>query len=286
MYFFIADAVVHHIWTTRHAGCRFNSYQEFLEEIVFTQRSWTDAPALKLINHISFSHNVNITIIGMKPTQHNTRFINAPCAKRNCRFLFFIFQNPTIKLLFDQQFPPVHLLYHNKKYFRIVKPLMVLPFLSDLPRLNRIQFNQCTIDQSLVQQIIKDSSLVKLPFSLVVFSTPRYVPSAHQNIINKHVIGFYQGPGSQVLALFLTPEPYNPGFKLSVIELDEKAVTFHKKNLLSRTRIQEGYVKSAAHPESNPELLNQDHCICNHPDTKRFFAPRPSAFKPLGKHHG
>jgi hypothetical protein len=35
--------------------------------------------------------------------------------------------------------------------------------------------------------------------------------------------------------------------------------------------------------ETNKEILNQDHCICEHPDTERYHTPNNKTFGPLGE---
>ena len=130
--------------------------------------------------------------------------------------------------------------------------------------------------------ILKQKPIEKT-FSIALYSTSSYVKNSHCKVIAKHVVGHLKNNSENILHLFLTPHLNGQTFDVCVLlNLSNNNIVFNQKSAYSNTHMTEGKYNFKYHSRPNKELLNQNHCICQHPDTERYHAPNNKTFKPLG----
>lgn len=138
-----------------------------------------------------------------------------------------------------------------------------------------------------IKSIIQNKPTITKSFSIALYSTDSYVKKNHTKLIQKFNIGFLDNESSDVLHLFLSPHIDQSTFDVYKLDPFPSNINFNPKNVLSNTHLTEGeYIrKSSSRP--NKTILNQDHCICEHPDTLRYHAPNniATSFKTLGTTH-
>jgi hypothetical protein len=110
------------------------------------------------------------------------------------------------------------------------------------------------------------------------------VRKEHYHVLQKNIVGLFNNDQSNsIIHLFLTPHLSNGTFSVHPILKDQgkKTEDFNRKNIFSNTHIIEGNKIVQNNANVNKDLLNQDHCICEHPDTERYFSPNKKTFKNL-----
>jgi len=217
----------------------------------------------------------------MKKNKRTDLFQNY--AHPSCYLLKYQFQNGLIKLLFKSDFKPLVLIEY-KRTFHVLSVLSLAPYLINERRTKTLQINEHTITQSHVFHILSSTgSPPRFPFSIALYTSfTFYVP--YRNKVNRSdLIGWYQGTQS-TLHIFLTPSIGTTSIFLTYLD----STVTHKqmtclKNIYSMPHLTEGVSYSV--PKSSPPqpALNQNYCICAHPNTKQFTVPGNHTFKPLGK---
>lgn len=134
-----------------------------------------------------------------------------------------------------------------------------------------------------IKAVLKQKPIEKKSFSIALYSTSSYVKSCYTKIISKHIIGYLKNESNDILHLFLIPHLYQPTFDVYTLDSFASNVNFNPKNIFSNTHITESEYLFKTSSGPNKKLLNQDHCVCEHPDTERYYAPNNRSFRPLGK---
>ncbi len=282
------DTLLQHIWVThlqpRH---QLQEYQELIEKVKLTPRIWNSA--VKFNNHLRYlSSNLGLSInlIRFKRT-HSYHNDNYQCVhKQNCFIPYYKFQNPSIRFHQDpfREFFQINILEFKSEYYSISSTSCNPLLINQLANFNFYHKSE-PVTMHDINAILTKKPVENKSFSILLYSTSSYVRSCHTKIISNNIIGYLQNNSEDILHLFLTPHLHGPAFDVHALNgfPSMKNITFNPKNLLCNTHITEGKYDSITNSHPNKELLNQEHCICEHPDTERYFAPNNKSFRPLGK---
>lgn len=289
----VADAVLHHVWQRRLPSCEFKSYQRLLEEVTFTPRTWNSNVQLnRVLKHISFKLGLDINIIGIKRWKNNSNTLGNCQLHINqwCDIPFYKFQNSLTKLLFpvSNNFCQINLFFYKQKYYVLTAIDHLKPFLIDRLPTTTITFNNTTIYPQDILSILKNPlSPNPYPFSVAVYTAFSFVKVKWTKQIKANLIGYNTSPEHTNIAyLFITPYFLTNSFSITVLDTFTDDVTqFNKKNIFCNPHITEGQPNKRGKEPLNQELLNQNHCVCEHPDTSQFLVPEEKLFRPLGKYY-
>jgi hypothetical protein len=266
------------------------SYQDLVEKIKLTPRIWNPAVDLNsFIKHVTWILGLSINIIGFKRTQPEHKNIFQCNHTSKCFLPYYKFQNPYIRFCQKEQrsFSPLNVLEYKSKYYSISSTSLCRPLLiNQLPNFN-FDFQSEPVTRHDIDSILKHKHIEK-SFSIILYSTTTYVRKTHIKTINKHVIGQLQNNSSKhTLHLFLTPHLQGPDYDIYVLNVTstKNSVVFNRKNVFSNTHLTEGKYDFKSRSRPNKDMLNQDHCICEHPDTERYHTPNSKTFKPLGNYY-
>lgn len=256
---------------------------EIVELIKLTPRKWDSTVNVnRVLRSISHTLSININIIAFKATDRLENCLKH--RKNRCYTPFYYFQNPIIRLILPQctDFSSVYLVLHKKKYYSITSPNFN-PVLIDECSKQDIIFKNEIITHELIHKVLQNEPL-QLSFSIAIYSSFTYVRKEHHNVIQKNIIGLFNNDQSNdIIHLFLTPHLCDTSFNIHRIFTDQQVKTeeFNKKNIYSNNHIIEGGKIVQNKTEVNNNSLNQDFCICEHPDTERYFSPNKKTFKNL-----
>jgi hypothetical protein len=260
-----------------------------IEKIKLTPRIWnTNKKFTTHLRYISSILNIPINIIEFKRTAPRNYNTNFQCGHtKNCYFPVFKFQNPNIRfrlLCETNEIHQINILEFKSEYYFIASTSCA-PLLINQQHSNfEFHYNSESVTLEEIKSILKNEPIAPKSFSIALYSTESYVKKNHTKIIQRFNIRFLESESSDMLHLFLTPHIDQPTFDIYKLEPFPSNINFNLKNILSNTHLTEGeYIqKSSSRP--NKTLLNQDYCICEHPDTGRYFTPSniTKSFKPLG----
>lgn len=236
-----------------------------------------------LLKHISWSLNINITIVGFKRSRDFQK-----CKLHSvCYLPYFIFQNTMVKILRSSKYISVILCYFKRKYYilhnhylNVIHPYLINTNCQD----NCLLFQDKTVTSQHIMDILNHKN-PNLPFNVQLYSTYSFVFDHFVKQIQNHNIGQYLSAQNTktTLHLFITPELTSNNFKFSILtSLSHDFSMNNEKNLFSFNHIQEGKKLF----QNNIEIedgLNQEYCICDHNSTRRIFLPPAHSFKSLGK---
>jgi len=281
--------LLQHIWVN-HLQFRpqLQNYQEMIEKIKLTPRVWN--PTVKLnqfLKYVSWILNLSINLIGFK---HNPRHVSDTfqCEHRSrpCFHPYYKFQNPYIRFckIPLNDFFQVNILEYKSNYYTLSSSASCTPLLiNQLPNFS-FSYKSEPVTLHDIHAILHQTPIEK-PFSIALYSTCTYVRSCHIKIISQNIIGHLKNDSEDILHLFLMPHLHGPTFDVYVLDsFSSNNITFNQKNVYCNTHITEGKYLFNKHSHSNKDMLDQEHCICEHPDTERFNAPNNRTFRPLGEY--
>ena len=261
------------------------NYQDLVEKVKLTPRIWNpDVDLNTFLKHISWILGLPINLIGFKRKQSQHRDTFQCNHNEECFLPYYKFQNPYIRFCqqMKNEFFQFNFLEYKSKYYLITATSCQPLLINNLPNFNFV-FNSEPISICDINSILNHQQIEK-SFSIVLYSTMTYVRTTHTTVISKNIIGHYQGNSNEILHLFLTPHLHGPTYDIHVLDLPTNNIKFNRKNVFSNTHLTEGKYEFKNHTRPNKEMLNQNHCICEHPDTERFHTPNNKAFKPLGNY--
>jgi hypothetical protein len=279
--------VVQFIWTSfnKQIYPQLQEYQDLIEKIKLTPRQWDSHQTLnELLKYLSFILSISINLIGLKrtQTQHKDNF---QCGhSRPCFLPYYKFQNAHIRFCQNyrtENFFQINILQHKSNFFSISSASCNPLLINELPNFNFYHKSEPVTLQD-INNILNQKPIEK-SFSIALYSTSSYVRSCHSKIISKHLVGHLQNNSDDTLHLFLTPHLHSSTFDIYKLDLSTtNNIAFNIKNIYSNTHKTEGKFSHKSNSRPNKDLLNQEHCVCEHQDTKRFHAPNNKSFKPLG----
>jgi len=302
-YFFLSDTLLQHVWIT-HIQTRhqLQEYQNLIEKIKLTPRTWNTTVNLNThLLYLSTRLGISINLIKFKQTLNYNKNLNCTHKNEKCFIPYYKYQNPNIRLCQNhcENFFQINILEFKSKYYTIssvsCKPILIQPNNINPENINpnikihisnlKFEYKSETVTMHDINAILKNQKIIeKKSFSIALYSTSSYVKSCHTKIITDSNIGYLENESDDILHLFLTPHLHGPTFDVHILDNfpSTNRIVFNQKNNLSNTHITEGKYIFKTNSNPNKELLNQNFCICEHPDTERYYAPNNKSFKPLG----
>lgn len=254
------------------------TFESFSQQIKHTPRNYNSA--LNVMFHlqtITWVLNTNVNIIGFKRTKNYTK-----CKTHsNCSFAYYIFQNPLIKLVTSAHTITV-ICYKNKYY--IHKPNRIVPLLINLKPHFAITYNSHCLSRDNIIAILKKEP-IELPFNIQIYSTYKYIREEHVKSIQQNNIGsLYNKNNTETIHIFVSPNLDNTCVHLNILNNINNTMVLKNPFFVPTTYLPETQNIKEFSKEINPQkTLNQNHCICEHPCTARYFNPTNKSYKNLGK---
>jgi hypothetical protein len=277
-----------HLWIHhRQKACTFKNYQETIERVKLTPRAWNSSINIhQTLKYISWALGISINLIKFKSKHANLKK-SYLCTHHDsiCYIPYYQFNNPFIKLSQINQSSPfcqINILEFKSKYYSIPSNSCHPILINKMPN-----FNFDTVNKNEINQILQGKHVEKA-FMVGLYSTPSFVRTQNTNIIAQNLIGMLKNNSTQVIHLFITPHLDSSDFDVYQLETLNKLnyKNFNMKTNFSCTRPTEGNYNFKSTTEfTNKNILNQNHCVCEHPDTARYFAPTQHSFQSLGKNH-
>jgi hypothetical protein len=248
-----------------------------IEKIKLTPQQWNTKHSLqRTLEHITWILQVNINIIIFKRTRN---FYNCTTHTiQTCLLPCYKYQNSIIKLL--QIKPLVTVLLYKKTLFVLHKQCLEANLINLHPDPN-ISYKSVSITDQTILDVINNNP-VKLQCNLKLYSTNCYTRAQSIRKISDNIIGSYcYHKQAEILHVFVTPQLMNNSINKTML-LNIKDNTFYKKNLLcSYSHLTEGD-KTQYYSKESEEILNQEFCICEHPETNRIFPNSKKMYTSLG----
>lgn len=235
----------------------------------------------KVMTSLTWNLNINVNIIGVKRVRNSATCAHSETTKQ-CMFLFYVFQNPIIKLKNTSIFDCVNILLFRKKYYILNCDSLWPVLIKQEPSLT-IEFNGIQVSTADITKIL-DNQPMDLPFSVAIYSTFTYVTPSQIKHIQNNLIHFYEGTNqTETLHLFLSPQTNSNQFSITCLKnIACNKNDFNKKNVYVNPHLTEGTRKQKSRKNVEQEILNQNFCICEHYETTRLYLPKPTSFHCLG----
>lgn len=277
---------MHRVWNHhRLPSCTYNEYQHMVEDLKFTPRVWnSEIDVNKVLKHFTWTLHIAITVCAARRMRDNKNHFlcGHTQATNQCFVPFVVFQNPLVDLLFTRtkSFSPIHVLKYQKNYY-IVSSDQFRPVLINIPLTTSVIHQNFLVTPNEIQNLVRGCP-TNIPFPVAVYSSFTYVKEHFTAKIQEGLISFNQTSSQDdILNLFVTN--FHNTLKIGVLNNTQLTRNFNKKNLYSNPRLTEGKSINFTTPKINQDLLNQEHCVCEHPDTDRFCLPNKRSIKNLGK---
>lgn len=263
------------IWAKRRTD-KYKDFQEFFEQFQLTPRTWNlQTNLLHILKYLSWTLNVNINVIGLKRTNGIRK-----CGHKNTYFLCYKFQNTLVKMLrHPHPFATVNLMFHKKTLF-ILSNSDVKPYLINASLQNSINYDNVTILPSHIIQIMKQEH-VDFSFNINIYTAYSYIRNHSFLNITSNLIGKFVCENSEknILHIFITPNLEGDNIAMCKLTNVEPSMDCNTLNSLANSHSPEGNLIFRKQNKNN-DLLNQNYCVCDHPETQRIFLP--SKFRNLG----
>lgn len=280
--FLFLDAIIHQIWLSRTKASKLTEFSELVELIKHSPQIFDNkSNVLNVLTYITWNLNVNINIIGLKRSRN---FFKCTHLSSSCYFLFYIFQNPYVKLQRRvSEFSPINIIYFKRKYFFMPYTKNV-PFLINILPLSFFVINDISFSKTEILQII-DNKEVHLPLNLLIFTSYTYVRSKNSNKIIENIIGKHIFQLDEPFhCIFLTPHLIDDDFDISIINLNvNKRINELFINNYPSVNLKEGIHTLFGQRKINPSNISTEYCICENEKTKRLHLPTWKDYKHLGK---
>jgi len=280
------DLICQHVWTTestlRH---KYTSYSNFTETIFRTPRTVRTNPSIqKFLKHLTWMHQLNINVVSF---QKNKRFFTCKEHQQKCWVFVYKFQNTMIKIFNPINATSNTFFFFNQTWYRLKKFNFTFdPFLIIHPGFKEITFKNVVIDWKLLKNIILQTNSKILPFSVKIYTSYSYSAIQSSKQISDNLIGHYHSDlGHETLFLLLWSSVDAQRFFFRPINIQnlKHHSSFNRKNIYNNTHLYEGInikIKDPTPPDKT--LLNQEYCICQHPETERLHSTHKNTnIKPL-----
>jgi len=274
-----------HLWKyQRKSNCPFKTYQELLHAVKFTSRTWNSkVEFVKILKHLTYCLNVDINLLGIKNTRNNSNTHRCEKAHSACYYTFYKFQNTFTKLKFYDEsfFEPLIVLEYQKKFYMILDLSPIKPALISKIAAPSIAFEDHMIDHNTINDVLLNRP-VSFSFSITVYSAFSYVKNIHSSLAKTLMI--CETPRQEKnLNLFLIPHIGSRLFDICILDVSTELLQPNVKDMYCNPHITEGNPLPLTKNSNNDnDLLNQDFCVCDHPQTKQFSPPPKNSFKTLG----
>jgi len=272
----------------RPASIHHQSFADFINFISFTPRtSFNPKNDLNdILKYLTWTLNINITISTfqkVKINKHKNQFV-----------LRYKFQNTLVKLLRQpQQYKSLHILLFKKKQY-IFKHSNMFPLLLNNTPQNEIYFDNVTITAQNILDILQKKNEIVYSFNINIFTAYSFVTQNSKQITNtmigQYIVNLRKNTCATTeidnLNIFITPHLENMYINfINIIEVSASSPLLNilnKQNLFVNTLKPEGD-KTTFVKNKKENILNQNFCLCDHPNTQTFNPPKK--YLNLGMHY-
>jgi hypothetical protein len=183
--------------------------------------------------------------------------------------------------LINQHFQSLNIIYFKKRYYHLLAPINLYPFLINQDVYNSIEINNVPISTSKIKDILKKQNINDYPFNINLYTSYNFICQKYLKKI-KFIGGYFKSKDLETFYLFLSPDLQN-NFKVCIITSPSTLLkNTTTKNNYSLQHIVERKKIKLEQKQNRPEhVLNQESCICDHPQTQRIFLPTNKSFKSL-----
>ena len=283
---FFVDAILHYVWNhQKKPNSTLEKYEDLVNLIKLTSRTWNSKVNFhKWLRYITFALNIDINMLGIKRSRNN--LLMHQCKNEDSCFIFFYkFQNMLSKIIYatSSQFYPLIILEYQKKYFVLPQNLNLKPYLINTYANKTICYEGHIIGSSDIQNILSLRP-VEFPFSIIIYTAFSFTKTIYHKKIYNSIIGNFRINSEKTIHIFLTPQIESSQFCLSLLNVSsDNPKDIDMKSIYSNPHLTESKsCYTINEHSSNQDILNQNFCVCDHPETQRFFTPPKKAFKSLG----
>lgn len=239
-----------------------------------------------ILKYLTWTLNINITISTfqkVKINKHKNQFV-----------LRYKFQNTLVKLLRQpQQYKSLHILIYKKKQY-IFKHSNMFPLLLNNTPQNEIYFDNVTITAQNILDILQKKNEIVYSFNINIFTAYSFVTQNSKQITNtmigQYIVNLRKNTCATTeidnLNIFITPHLENMYINfINIVEVSASSPLLNilnKQNLFVNTLKPEGD-KTTFVKNKKENILNQNFCLCDHPNTQTFNPPKK--YLNLGMHY-
>jgi hypothetical protein len=203
------------------------------------------------------------------------------CNKHNteCFIPVYFFQNTTKKVI--GQSPQIIFLQINKCYYLCTQSILN-PLLINLNPQHEIIFQSTKITPYIITEILNQSNNINFSFNIKIYTSYYFIKHQSSKIIQQNVIGnYFCNAEANTLHIFLTPCLSNNNFGLNMLNFSNNY--FNLMNTLCAVQHLPEGERIKIQKQPNEKELNQEHCVCEHSLTNRFFSHSSKQISCLGK---
>jgi hypothetical protein len=242
-----------------------------VEHIKHTPFEWnTEIDITLLLKHITYKFDININLIGVK-------------IKSNKQIIFYYkFQNTFIKLFPSQnKMFSLNILYFKNKYY-ILKNTHLYPCLLDQVIQNTITINDTVISSSIVKNILDNKNTCNYSFNMMFYTSYNYILQRYTKKLYSLCIGQYLSSSKdcETFHIFVSPALQN-NFCICIIPSPSAVPSINENRYSLKQIVERKKVKLEKKNLQSENMLNQESCICDHPQTQRIFIPAQKSYKSL-----
>jgi len=264
---------------------------DFVESFKHSSRLMNpNFPIKKLLLKLSHKLQKNIILLGFRPIRTNP-FVNCPHtntkAQRQCSIPYYIFQNYLYSLLPTTINSQIVFCLDQQNVYLVTDTSSLTPIL-----INKASFHTVTLDNEVLSKydifkILHQPNTVSFKSTFVLYSSFEFInrlKSTKQQ--SNHIIGHHKGESAHVHHLLLTPHLNTFEFSFSHLDItNSMPACVNLQNNVSISHIPEGVKINSENlfKAKQEEMLDEQYCICQHPDTQFTVIDAPRQYVPLGK---
>lgn len=259
-----------------HLNAQYPTYTALIEQFKLSPQQWNTKHAdYQVLQHLTWVFQVNVNIIEFKRKRN---FTSCEIHDSVCLMPTYKFQNTMMKLLKAQ--PSVTVMCYNKKMY-VLKKNFFEPYLINLIPNQNISYNNTTITNEIICDIINNKS-ISLQCNIKIYTSYAYIRHQSTKKLSNNIIAthFYNDK-VDTLHLFITPHLMNNDISIHILSNTIENTFFQKNIMCSLNHLTEGN-KVYQEPRVTQDTLNQEFCICEHPNTERIFPNAKKLYKSLG----
>jgi len=274
------DSILQYLWLQQQEKPinqrKFQTFNDIIEAVKLTPCKLSNNLNLRrTLQHMSWILNVNINVIGFRSSKQYYKCFHTA----QCYFPYYIFQNTLVKLLRSPHLlPPLIIYYYKKKYF-ISSQNVSTACLIDIQlyqTASHILSNEKIID-------ILNNTDINLSFNVILYSTYSWALHNNKNILNNNIVGcYFSKDNTNIVQIFISPHTLNNEFCAYLLEpfnTPQYLLNNNSKFAIPHLIEQD---KTNIIKKNKEEMLNQNYCICEHPETQRIFFPNKTCYN-IGK---
>lgn len=268
----IADSLLPYIYN-QALSTKYTSYEQMLGQLKLTERQSNNSSVTKSLQHITWTLNININIIGFKHTKYVCQ-----CQQHssNCYYQYYIFQNPLVKLLTSTL--SITIMQWKHKFY-IYNADQLHPYLINKQNDYNIPFSASSIWD------ILHNIPIALAYNVILYSSYSYIRKSSVRLLQNSIIAQYKcnnDSNTQTIHIFVSPALTKDKIRLNMLDCPSIPSS---RSMGPVSHVHESMYLKKRQRQQIDKIQNQEFCICQHPKTARMFIPTKKHFKPLGKHY-